>query len=168
MLNWSELCLWILISVLVITGGRARAEMPPQAYINMQTDAHEVLQIEVTKVEGTANHRPNEKSQFTVMAKVTCIVRSASAVTPSATIKITYETVLDRPPGWVGPSSIGILTEGIYIAYLDGSGGMYEPAAGGRSFVTVSETPSRWSIAKPCQSRSAPGSPLSTGPDTRP
>ena len=131
----SKLCRWLLVGAIMISSFEAWAEMPPLAYANLQADAHEVLQIEVLKVRGVARHRPNEQSLFTITAKVQCVARSASRLTPGITIEIAYNTILNRPRGWVGPASIDILKPGIYVAYLDKSDGTYTPAALGQSFL---------------------------------
>jgi hypothetical protein len=130
-------CGWMLAAAigLLISGRAAWAELPPSAYAQMRDKAGEALRIEVLKVDGLARSGPNEESHFTVTARVVCTARSASGLTPGATITISYATVLQRPRGWVGPGRIGILEPRIYAAYLHKSGAIYAPAAGGQSFI---------------------------------
>jgi hypothetical protein len=135
----SRLCGWMLVAAIALpmSSQGVRAELPPSAYAQMQNAAGELLQIEVLKVDGEVRRGENEESHITMTAKVVCLARSASGLTPGATITIAYSTVLNRPRGWAGPSRIGILEPGAYVAYLDKSGDIYTPAARVRSFIAA-------------------------------
>jgi hypothetical protein len=149
----SRLCVWLLAGgvSLLIFGGVTRAELPPSAYAKMQDDADEFVQIEVLQVRGEARRGVDEESSFTVTAKVVCRARSRADLKPGATITIGYSTVLRRRRGWAGPSSIGILKPGVYIAYLNTSDGIYTPAARGRSFIMASQRgPEPHAMARLC------------------
>lgn len=137
MRNVSKLCRWMLIAGvgLLISSRAAWAEIPPSVYARMQADADEVLQIEVLKVQGLDRRGPDEESHFTVTAKVVCIGRSASGLTPGQTITIGYSTVLQRSWGWAGPAPIAILKLRAYTAYLTKSGAAYTPVARSQSFI---------------------------------
>ena len=111
------------------------AEMPPSAYAKMQDAAGEVLQVIVLSVDGSFQWRTDNESHLIVTARVVCTVRSASGLTPGATITINYSTVLKRSWGWAGPAPIGILQLKPYTAYLDKSDAIYTPAAQGQSFI---------------------------------
>jgi hypothetical protein len=136
---------WLLVS-----SRAAWAELPPSAYADMQDKAGEVLRIEVLNVDGLARSGPGEESHFTVTAKVVCVARSASGLTPGATITIGYATILRRPRGWVGPGRIGVLEPRVYAAYLNKSGAIYAPAAGGQSFIASQPGREPSPAGKPC------------------
>jgi hypothetical protein len=135
---------------LLILSRAAWAELPPSAYAQMQDKAGEVLRVEVLKVDGLARRGPNEESHFTVTAKVVCMARSASGLTPGATITISYATILQRPRGWAGPGRIGVLEPRLYAAYLNKSGVIYAPAAGGQSFIASQPDSEPPPAGKPC------------------
>jgi hypothetical protein len=148
----SRLCRWILVAIigLVVLGRVAWAEIPPSAYARMRDAAGEVLQIEVLKVDGKIRRGEDQESQLTVTAKVVCMVRSASGLTPGATITIGYSTVLKHSWGWAGPAPIGILRPGVYTAYLDKSEAIYTPAAQGQSFIANKPDAQPSPAGKPC------------------
>jgi hypothetical protein len=148
----SRFCAAMLIAAigLLISSRAAWAELPPSAYANMKDNAGEALRIEVLKVDGLARRGPNEESYFTVTAKVVCMARSASGLTPGATITIGYATVLQRPRGWAGPGRVGILEPRVYAAYLNKSGAIYAPAAGGQSFIASRPGMEPSPAGKPC------------------
>ena len=132
----------------------ARAEMPPQAYAEMQEKAPEFLKIEVlssTKESGAAENTINledlkkgvKSFHIHLTAKVLEVERSASGVKTGDVIKIDY-TRTERPKGtgWVGPSEIPVLKKGdVTEAYLDENKKLnsFSPAARGRSFHTMEE-----------------------------
>lgn len=133
----SRFCRGTLVAAIgfILLIGVAWAEIPPSAYARMKDAAGEVLQIEVLKVDGSIRRGADEESHLTVTAKVVCMVRSASGLTPGATITIGYSTVLKHSWGWAGPAPIGILRPGVYTAYLDKAETVYTPAAQGQSFI---------------------------------
>ena len=128
---------WVLVAAIgfLISSQVVWAEIEPSAYLRMQDAAGEVLQIEVLKVDGRIQRRADKESHLTVTARVVCTVRSASGLTPGATITIGYSTVLKRSWGWAGPAAIGILELKGYTAYLDKADAIYAPAAQGQSFI---------------------------------
>jgi hypothetical protein len=119
----------------------ARAELPPSAYVSMQKDAPEAVQIEVLRVDGQVNLGPEEQSNLTVFAKVVCIGRSASGLKPGDAITIVYSTVLKRSFGWVGPRPLPVLKAGQYPAFLARQGAQFVPAAQGYSFSPPPDKP---------------------------
>jgi hypothetical protein len=118
----------------LISSQMAWAEMPPRAYMEMQDEAREALQIEVLKIDGKVRRGQDETSHFTLKAKVVCVGRSATGLKPGATITIRYSTVLESS-AMSGAMPIGIVEPGIYAAYLTKSGATYAPVAISQSFI---------------------------------
>ena len=125
----------LLLSILIATA--LFGELPPSVYEEMQKEAPESLDINVTKVETSGLPIPFSEKEVKVVATVLYVSRSQSDLKKGDKITIIYSTVTSMPPGWVGPSSLPILKEGeSYSAYLKKSrdGTYYLPAARGRSF----------------------------------
>jgi hypothetical protein len=126
----------VLISALAASGGWA--EMPPSAYKERQERAPEALVIKVRSVSRRESNEERWKQiDFTVEAEVQKVERSATKLTPGATIHIQYAQRQHFQP-IAGPSEVPALKEGqVCPAYLTGDGKVYSPAAGGYSFETV-------------------------------
>jgi hypothetical protein len=113
----------------------ANAELPPSAYEEKQKAAPEYLSIEVVRVDVEPGAEPGQQIVHAI-AIVTKVERTATGIQPEALITLAYP-VTQRPPGFVGPGEIPILTEGEKtIAYLakNEEDGTYAPVAGVMSF----------------------------------
>ena len=123
---------------MLIALGNLDAELPPSVYKERQEKAPEALVIKVrsvTKREWTESKW--RQTDFTMIAEVQKVERSATGLTPGATITIRYSR-RDYSPRSAGPSQVPSLTEGeIPPAYLSKDGRAYVPAADGYSFETV-------------------------------
>ncbi len=112
-----------------------KAELPPYIYENYQKNAPEALTILAEKVE-TSFISMSEKS-VTITAKIIRVKRSKSKLKRGDSITIVYNSTFWRPNGWVGPSSLPVLTEKQrYKAFLrkGEKNNYYYPAARGKSF----------------------------------
>jgi hypothetical protein len=109
----------------------AQAELPPPVYIKWQTDAPELLDLQITKVDTAP---AGEMMDVTLTAKVTAVTRSASGLTVGQVIRIRYQS---RPPDVIvlGASTPPVFRVGDHTpAYLKPGGTDFAPAAGGMSF----------------------------------
>lgn len=109
------------------------AELPPAEYLSMQKKSPEALEIRVDRVR----HQSLFRRQEVVSATVTMVVRSQSKLKVGDKIEIRYRHVPLR--GAAGPSPVPRLRAGkSYPAWLKkGEGGVYVPAARGKSFSWV-------------------------------
>lgn len=119
---------------------QARAELPPEAYRQEQSEAAEALEIKVRSVKSSKSRKARETVVANeVEADVQKVVRSATGLKPGAVIKIRYtQRVPDQP--MPGPSEVPTLKQGqVRPAYLSRAkdGKSYTPAAGGYTFETV-------------------------------
>ena len=129
---------FFLILLCAVLIDSSRAELPPSAYKEWQGRAPEALVIKVQSVSRRETTEENWKQiEFTVKADVQTVERSATKLTPRATIEIRYSQRHYSQP-IVGPSEVPALKEGqVCPAYLSGDGKTYSPAAGGYSFETI-------------------------------
>ncbi len=111
------------------------AELPPSAYEKMQSEAADVLRINVLRIE----REPTAESTITkvnMVAEVLKVGRSNSGLKPGDVITITYQ-VTDHPPGRVGPGEIPVLRESdqtiAFLKLVEGTPD-YTPVAGVMSF----------------------------------
>lgn len=127
-----------LLVAILATSHSIQAELPPSAYKQWQETAPEVLVIKVRSVTKQETTQASVKQiAFTVEAEVQKVERTATKLSPGATITIRYSQSHYSPP-IVGPSEVPALKEGqVCPAYLSGEGKAYSPAAGGYSFETV-------------------------------
>ena len=111
----------------------SKAELPPEAYLQMQAGATEVIEIKVEAVK----HQHLFRKQEHVSAVVTKVTKSASKLKVGDKIEIKYRHV--RLGNAVGPSPIPQLDQGkTYPAWLRKSeDGHYEPDARGMSFEKI-------------------------------
>ncbi len=113
----------------------SRGELPPSAYEKMQSEAADVLRINVLRIE----RRPTETPTVTdvnMVAEVLKVGRSKSGIKPGDVITISYQ-VTDHPPGWSGPGEVPVPREADEtVAFLKPLAGTpdYLPAAGAMSF----------------------------------
>lgn len=124
--------LLIILSFIGFTA-LVQAELPTEAYLQMQAGAAEVIEI---KVEAVKHQHIFRKQEF-VSAVVIKVTKSASKLKAGDQIEIKYRHV---PLGnAVGPSPIPKLDKGkTYPAWLKKSEeGYYEPAARGMSFEKI-------------------------------
>lgn len=126
-------------------GSAARAEAPMSTYRAMQDKAPEALRLKVLSVNQQVSRRelhdrPGQTAtvetiSLTISAQVEQVIRSASGLTPGATISISYQITKRSPPvpGWHQPI---LLEPGQHvIAFLArATGSTYEIAAYGESF----------------------------------
>lgn len=115
----------------------ANAELPPYVYEQRKAAAPEhlllkVLSAEVVKAEDNGTTSATVKAT----AEVTSVMRSKSGLKAGQSITISYTTITERPQGWVGPSSPGVLQKDAHVsAWLARSDdGSYAPILGGQSF----------------------------------
>jgi hypothetical protein len=116
----------------------AQAELPPEAYRQMQAKAPEYLTIEVLSVQTQQSvEAQGVQIKVEVQAKVRTAQRSKAGVKEGQVITIRYgHMVYNQPPP--GPSQVPILKkETVCPAYLEKKGDQFAPAAGGYSFETV-------------------------------
>jgi hypothetical protein len=127
-----------LFAAILAMSDSLQAELPPWAYKERQEKAPEALVIKVRSVSQRETTEEKWKQiAFTVSAEVQKVERSATKLTPGATIEIRYSQRHYSQP-MVGPSEVPALKEGqVCPAYLSGDGKIYSPAAGGYSFETV-------------------------------
>jgi hypothetical protein len=126
-------------------GSVARAEAPMSTYRAMQDKAPEALRLKVLSVNqqvsrGEIHDRPGQTAtvetiSLTISAQVEQVIRSASGLTPGATITISYQITKRTPPFPGGRQAI-LLEPGQHVmAYLArATGSTYQPAAYGGSF----------------------------------
>jgi hypothetical protein len=113
-----------------------RAELPPSAYEKMQSDAPEVLRIQVLRV----TQQPGSDASTTnvsMLAQVIKVGRTATKLKPGDMITVNYKLV-SHPAGWVGPGEVPVLKENAesvaYLKVIEGGEQEYAPAAGAMSF----------------------------------
>ena len=126
---------YILLLIYILLISNLYAELPPYVYENLKKNSPEVLKIKVRDVN-TSNVTNNTK-ELTVEAKVLKISTSKSGLKVGDVITIVYSRVINRHPGWVGPSPIPLVERGeVYYAFLrkDCEENYYTPAARGESF----------------------------------
>ena len=130
---------WVALLVAILaTSNAVRAELPPWVYKERQEKAPEALVIKVQSVSRRETAEANWKQiDFTVEAEVQKVERTATKLSPGATITIQYSQRRYTPP-MVGPSEVPALKEGqVCPAYLSADGKVYSPAAGGFSFESM-------------------------------
>src|SRR5688500_12073703 len=130
-----------LLVLLVATSGTVgRAELPPDAYKEMQAKAPESLVIRVLSVRTKKADEPRlVRTSVTVEARVERVGRTESRLRPGQVIRIRYEHRRHKEP-MAGPSEVPVLKRRqVRPAYLkkDAAGVYYAPAAGGYTFETV-------------------------------
>ncbi|BDS07548.1 hypothetical protein NT6N_25880 [Oceaniferula spumae] len=120
----SLLILWLL-SLLPCFG-----ELPPSVYADLKKKSPEKIEIRVDQVK----HQSIFRKQEMVTATVTKVMETSSKLKVGDKIEIRYRHVPLR--GAAGPSPIPKLKAGAsYPAWLkQGEGGIYVPAARGKSF----------------------------------
>lgn len=120
-------------SVAAVLARPSGAELPPQAYHDMQEEAAEVIVLTVERVETSNDGR---STGVVATARVDHVVRSASGLARGTEIRLEYRSVA-LPDGMVGPRPIPVVEEGAsYRAWLFRAhdGKSYGPAARGASF----------------------------------
>lgn len=127
-------CLFALLAA--FSTPALRAELPPSAYEKMQSDAPEVLRIQVLRV----TQQPDSDASTTdvsVLAQIVKVGRSATKLKPGDMITVNYK-VVSHPAGWVGPGEVPVLKENAesvaYLKAIQGGEQEYAPAAGAMSF----------------------------------
>lgn len=105
-------------------------ELPPSVHEDLQKKSPEVLEIRVDWVK----HQNLFRKQEIVGATVTRVTRTQTKLKVGDKIEIRYHHIPLR--GAAGPSPIPMLVAGkAYPAWLNtGDGGIYVPAARGKSF----------------------------------
>ena len=117
----------------------AKAELPPNAYLRLQTEAKEVFQIKADEVSSKPASLFDWSTRIeTVQATVQKVVRSKSGVKQGEKIVIRYERIIPKS-GWAGPSPAPSLESGkVYPAYLEkAADGTFGLGAKGKSFVEI-------------------------------
>lgn len=126
----------ILLAGLVLFSG-ARAELPPDAYAEMQAASPEALVIRVDKVEQKKTRSPyGTRLDIVAKAAVIDVKRTATGLKAGQTIEIRYTHFRHDQP-IAGPSEPTIVQEGeSYPAFLrkDDAKPAYGLAARGASF----------------------------------
>ena len=127
----------LFVAILAISDN-VQAAVPLSVYKEQQEKAPEALVIKVRSVtQREVTEEKWKRIDFTVKAEVQKVERSATKLTPGATIEIWYSQRHHFRP-LVGPSEVPALKEGqVCPAYLAAEGKTYSPAAGARSFDTV-------------------------------
>ena len=120
----------------------AWCEMPPSAYISLQHDAPEALDVEIISAQQTKSETKEAfVTSVILQAKVLKVKRTATQLKAGANITINYDHRESKIPGWVGPSEIPILAKGdkcpAYLKQMSGTPAVYQPAARGYTFETV-------------------------------
>ena len=126
-----------MLSVCVLSGATAWAELPPYVYEERQHAAPEALTIKVISAKISHNETREAVIRGVVAkAEIISVEHSATSLKRGSTITIAYTTTEYKTPR-PGPSEPAILREGTQSpAYLqkDEKTGNYTPAAGGWSF----------------------------------
>ena len=129
----------VLSLALLFLAQTAAAELPPYIYKEWQQVAPEYLEIKVRSIK-TSETDAGEYRSFEVIveAEALAVERSASGLKPGAKIHISYQHRIYKYP-LAGASQVPILAhDKIYPAFLKKvAAGVYEPAAGGKSFELV-------------------------------
>jgi hypothetical protein len=125
----------LFFSLALLSLAFLQAELPPSAYEEMQSTAPEHLQIQVLRVDIEPGSSDTAQA-IQVLATVEKVLRTSTGLKAGDlhTIDYTHE---HRPPGWVGPAQVPILTQGdTHVAYLKplDQPETYSPAAGAMSF----------------------------------
>lgn len=106
----------------------------------MQAAAAEALTIRVIFAAVKTAETPTALITAVVAkAEVLAVARSATRLSPGATIQIRYTTRTEKRP-MAGPSPVSVLSDGERCsAFLSKAtdGDSYQPAAGGRTFESV-------------------------------
>ena len=116
----------------------ARAELPPWVYGQEQRQAPYVLELLVRSVHTMAAGA--EPEQLRVQSQVLEVKRqpAASRLRAGDAITLRYALPVSRPAGWAGPAPLPSLQAGerlpAWLAPDPSLPGVYQPAAGGRSF----------------------------------
>lgn len=129
----------VLSLALLFLAQAAAAELPPFVYKQQQQAASEYLEIKVWSIKTSESDAGEYRSiEVVVDAEVLIVERSASGMKPGAKIRISYQH-RDYQHPLAGASQVPILErDKIYPAFLKKSAaGVYEPAAGGKSFELV-------------------------------
>lgn len=128
--------------VVLVGAGTGLAELPPEAYREMQQQAPEALSIRVRSVSTeTSRERAGTRTRVTVRAQVIAVRRSGANLAPGQQIVIAYERFVPTVPVF-GPGPVPMLRAGQeYPAFLtlNRETRRYEPAAMSHSFATVRE-----------------------------
>lgn len=128
-------------AVAVLSLGRpaaVRAELPPWVYGQEQRRAPYVLELLVRSVHTMPANA--EAEQLRVQAQVLAVKRQPSAARLRAgdEISLRYALPPSRPAGWVGPAPLPLVEPGerlpAWLAPDPSLPGVFQPAAGGRSF----------------------------------
>jgi hypothetical protein len=133
----------VFVALLLAASAALLGELAPEVYQEMQRNAPELLQLEVTSVDVDRELRKPRGCPFfefeverhvTVDAKVLAVVRSRTGVRPGAVIRIAY-TSTRRCSGWNGAGPIPVLAKKARVyAYLAKAEEGFAPAAWGASF----------------------------------
>jgi hypothetical protein len=121
-----------------------RAELPPWVYGQEQRQAPYVLELLVRSVHTTAAGA--EPEQLRVQAQVLEVKRQPPAARLRAgdAITLSYPLPPSRPSGWAGPAPLPVLQVGerlpAWLAPDPSLQGVFQPAAGGRSFGPAMES----------------------------
>jgi hypothetical protein len=111
----------------------ARAELPPWVYGQEQRQAPYALELLVRNVR-------READRLRVQAQVVQVKRQPqkARLQRGDQITVAYPVAPLRPAGWVGPAPIPTLRPGeqrpAWLSRDPSSRGLFQPAAGGRSF----------------------------------
>jgi hypothetical protein len=139
------LALLVTTCTAMSAGSAARAEAPMSTYRAMQDKAPEALRLKVLSVNqqvsrSETHDRPGQTAtvetiSLTISAQVEQIIRSASGLTPGATITIGYQITKRTPPLPGGHQAILLEPGQHVVAYLArATGSTYQIAAYGESF----------------------------------
>ena len=141
---WSVVVCRAVVVLLVgaLCCSEVRAELPPEAYRNMQAKSPEYLTIAVQSVETQRSEDANSVHiKVEARAKVRTVQRSKGGVKEGEVITIRYTHSGHKEP-IAGPSAVPILKKGaVCPAYLEKKGEWFGPAAGGYTFHTMAPEP---------------------------
>lgn len=124
----------VVLGLLFACAGSATAALPPSAYLKMQAEAPEHLQIEILRVKQSTT--PEGELEVRVTAYVTEVKRTKAKITNGDMVQIVY-TIPANKPRIAGPAPIPVPKEGASTpAYLISIAGSpdFAPAAGAMSF----------------------------------
>ena len=131
---------YVCVLLLTASSRPAHAEIAPEFYAKMQSEAPEALVIRIESVRTLRRAAGTDiVVKVTATARVIEVARTKSSLTPSRTISIVYERT-ERRYAIPGASEIPLLTPGRKCdAYLQLDAGKksFAPAAGGYSFDRV-------------------------------
>ena len=133
----SRLLAVVIFTTLAAAIQTANAELPPFVYEQKKAVAPEHLELRIISSE-VLESKEGQTTYASVRAtaEVIAVKRSDTGLKAGEKIIVSYDTITQRPSGWAGPSSPGVLSKDTKVmAWLaKQEKGTFAPVAGGQSF----------------------------------